>query len=127
MIRLDFSYVFKYDVLKIEEYKLMFPNPSIQLDFGRLNERYKNGQYNCDQQGLISLFTDLDQMISNCKLFNDSNKNFQTWRCADMMEMTIFDLKYLLSQLNDLPLLSQMITKSEDIQIEQNSTNLIEL
>lgn len=92
----------------------MFPKKKDQLDFHVLLTLASTSRYTGDDfKGIVALFEDLDKMVANCKQFNSMNANFQIWRCADMMEMAIFDLKRDLAEQHNIPCLIFAAEQSE--------------
>lgn len=130
--RLDFSYVFKYDVSIIEEYCSLFPEEWNQIDLIVLKKQCDEGRFEGTDDdhfsGLLLLFDELDVMVRNCKRFNDENCSFQTWRCADMMEEALFDLKESLSEAhNDIECLQAVVDQCRKGKIQEDSRQEIEM
>lgn len=108
---MDFSYVFKYCVSEIPEYCKLFPNSNDHIDLHHLWRQYGT---ECPRnftsgEDVVQLFNDIDKMILNCKTFNNTNRSFQPWRCADMMEMAVSDLKLALLEVYNLPNLAEVV------------------
>lgn len=89
----DFAWPFLVDLSKIDEYVTAFPEPSDQLDLLKIWTSAQHGGYDGD---LTKLFSDLVTMCVHGKQFNADNELFQTWRCIDMVEMSIYDLQHRL-------------------------------
>ena len=125
LCRLDCAYIFKYQVSAIEEYCTMFPQPTDQIDLVKLQSQCKAGRFNDTQgkpfSGLLLLFSELDVMVRNCKEFNAVNRDFQPWRCADMMETELFDLQDELACIHHIDTLQEVVEKSWNRRIQEES------
>jgi hypothetical protein len=77
--------------------------------------------------GLLLLFDELQVMVRNCKIFNDENRDFQTWRCADMMEAALFSLLEDLASIHSIPCLQDAVEKSRQAKMQEECRQEMEM
>ncbi len=131
---MDSAYIFKQKVSSNPDFCKMFPDEIDQLDLKQLSLLHTQGRYKDDSpgsggasqhSGLLTLFRDIDRMISNAKCFNDCNRNFQIWRLADVAEKNILYLKQELSSRLQLPeLLSNLQEEKDELNNETSTKSL---
>jgi len=116
VFRLDFGYIFELDLSSCSEYCELFPHVKDHLSFPKLRSFLAKGRYeDGNGRGVMTLFDDLQLMINRSKLFNQSNSQFQPWRCADMMDKALLDLKWELGQIHGIQSLTESAELTQEI------------
>lgn len=118
---LDFSYIFKIPVSGVQEFTDKFPAETDQLDLPAIRQLQGQGHYDSRvaNAGIIALFSDLQRMIDNAKMFNNCNREFQVWRCAEMTSCALIDLRAELASIHGIDELLQVV---EDAHVNEVTT-----
>ena len=98
---LDCSTIFLIPIAEVSpEYVEMFPNKEDILDLHIIANWLEQGRYAANRNdsnsaalGISTLLNDLEHMVHNAKLFNQSNTNFLPWRQADMAATSLTRLR----------------------------------
>ena len=103
---LGVAYPFNVPIADCPNYTTLFPSPDDQLTFHTIKTRITNNIYtpktalnrkNSNKSNVYNaihaLFDDILRMISNGKEYNKTNKGYQVWRLADVMEKYVLRLR----------------------------------
>ena len=102
----------------------MFPDKMDQLNWSFIEKMEVEGRYESNgNNGLLNLFEDLQRMVDNSKQFNSSNICFLPWRCADMMDKALLDLRTDLGKLHGIEEIAQFSATVEEIEFSQKENN----
>ena len=103
---LGVAYPFNVPIADCPNYTTLFPSPDDQLTFHTIKTRITNNIYtpktpitrkNSNKSNVYNaiylLFDDILRMISNGNEYNKTNKGYQVWRLADVMEKYVLRLR----------------------------------
>ena len=103
---LGVAYPFNVPIADCPNYTTLFPSTDDQLTFRTIKTRIINNIYtpktaltrkNSNKSNVYNaihlLFDDILRMISNGKEYNKTNKGYQVWRLADVLEKYVLRLR----------------------------------